>query len=89
MNGFDAIPKLKARWPKTQIIIISSLIDEEIKKQLFKSFDTVDFVEKVGNLEKNVIESVLQAEKILKIHNLYQTASMVLKLDFTFFNVQN
>ena len=70
MNGLEAIPKLKEKWPQSQIIIISGLNDKEIKKTLFKSFDTIDFIEKIGNLEKNLIDSIVQAEKILKIINI-------------------
>ena len=69
LNGLDAIPKLKAKWPNAQIVVVSSEKDLTLIKKLLKS-DIADYVEKAGDIEQDVSAGIEQAEKLLKIRKL-------------------
>lgn len=66
INGLEAIPLLKNKWPHSQIVIISGQKDRKLITTMLRA-DIVDYVEKTDDVETDIKQGIEQAEKILKI----------------------
>lgn len=69
MNGDEAIPVLKEKWPRVQIIIVSGQREYSVASGLLKK-DIVDYVKKSADTENEIITGIEQAERILKIQGI-------------------
>lgn len=66
INGLDAIPRLKEKWPNAQIIVVSSLEDTKTALKIFKA-GICDYIEKASYTTEELFTSINKAIVQLKI----------------------
>lgn len=62
MNGLEAIPVLKSRWPGAQIVIVSGQKDKKVILALLKA-DIADYIDKANYTAEDLKMSIELAEE--------------------------